>query len=287
MSNLNYLVGMIDHQSEIKTISILGCGWYGLPMAKSLLNQGYHLKGSTTTEAKLSSLSDAGIKPFLIDTEKESFDEEFFECDLLIISIPPKVNSDQLPYPVKVKNIATAAQKAGVKQVILISSTGIYKDGNFVVDETVAPNPNTPSGLALKEAESVLLNNNAFTSTIIRFAGLIGPDRNLAKHFAGKADIANGNAPINLIHLDDCLGLTQAIINQKAFGKIYHGVTPSHPARKEFYSKACIASGFEAANFKDELLSWKQVDSKNVPELLAYEFKVKDWLAYAVTNFKI
>ena len=271
---------MIDHQSDIKTISILGCGWYGLPMAKSLINQGYYLKGSTTTEAKLSSLSEADIEPYLIDTEKESFDEEFFECDLLIISIPPKVNSDQLPYPVKIKNIARAAQKAGVKQIILISSTGIYEDGNFVVDETISPNPNTPSGMALKEAEGILLNNDAFTSTIIRFAGLIGPNRNLAKHFAGKTEIPNGNAPINLIHLDDCLGLTQAIIHQKAFGKIYHGVTPDHPIRKAFYSQACIKSGFEPALFKDELLSWKQVDSKNVPEMIAYEFKVKNWLDY-------
>lgn len=281
MSNLNYLVGMIDHQSEIKTISILGCGWYGLPMAESLLNQGYHLKGSTTTEAKLSSLSDAGIKPFLIDTEKESFDEEFFECDLLIISIPPKVNSEQLPYPVKVKNIATAAQKAGVKQVILISSTGIYEDGNFIVDENVTPNPNTPSGMALKEAEDILLSNRSFSTTIIRFAGLIGPNRNLAKHFAGKKEIANGNAPINLIHLDDCLGLTQAIITQQAFGNVYHGVTPDHPSRKAFYSLACISSGFEPAFFKDELLSWKQVDSVNVTSFVNYEFKVKDWLSYA------
>lgn len=278
--NLNYLVSRMEQQSEIKTISILGCGWYGLPMAKSLIELGYYLKGSTTTEAKLNVLANANVKPYLIDTEKESFNEEFFDCNLLIISIPPKVNSDQLPYPIKIKNIAAAAEKAGLKQIILISSTGIYQDGNFIVNETVKPEPNTPSGIALKEAEDILLSNNSFTTTIIRFAGLIGPNRNLAKHFAGKKDIANGNAPINLIHLDDCLGLTKAIIAQEAFGKIYHGVTPSHPSRKDFYSKACIVSGFEAANFKDELLSWKQIESKNVPELLAYEFNVKNWLDY-------
>ena len=275
---------MINHESEIKTISILGCGWYGLPMAKSLINQGYHLKGSTTTEAKLKSLNNAGIQPYLIDIEKESFDEAFFECDLLIISIPPKVNSEQLPYPLKIKNIAIAAEKAYVKQIILISSTGIYQDGNFIVDETVMPKPNTPTGNALKEAEDILLANDAFVTTIIRFAGLIGPNRNLAKHFAGKTDIPNGNAPINLIHLDDCLGLTEAIVKQQAFGKIYHGVTPNHPNRKEFYGQACLSSGFEPAMFKDELLSWKQVESKNVPKFLAYNFKVKNWLDYAIGN---
>ena len=266
---------------EIKTISILGCGWYGLPLAKSLIEDGFTVKGSTTSEEKLNLLSESGIVPFLIDTERGDFDEAFFDCEMLIISIPPKINSDQLPYPVKIKNIATAAQNSGVQQIILISSTGIYQDGNFIVDETFKPQPNTASGVALKEAETILLANAAFTTTIIRFAGLIGPERNLAKHFAGKADITNGNAPINLIHLDDCIGLTKTIINKKAFGQIYHGVTPSHPTRKEFYSKLCITSGFAPAIFEDELLAWKQVDSKNVPKILAYEFKVKDWLVYA------
>jgi len=265
---------------EIKTISILGCGWFGLPLAKELIKDGFKVKGSTTSTAKLSLLADKGIEPYMINTEGENINEDFFNCDLLLISIPPKVNSGQLPYPDKIKNIAAAAQNASVKQIILISSTGIYQDGNFVVDESVIPNPNTPVGKELLTAENMLNEHHSFTSTIIRFAGLIGPDRNLAKHFAGKTEIANGLAPINLIHLDDCIGLTKAIIAQKAFGKTYHGVTPDHPTRKEFYTKACIVSGFEKPSFKEELLDWKQVDSKNIAEILAYNYVYKSWDLY-------
>ncbi|RZL52644.1 MAG: SDR family NAD(P)-dependent oxidoreductase, partial [Pedobacter sp.] len=185
---------------ENKTISILGCGWYGLPLAKAVLASGFKVKGSTTSQDKLAVLANNGIEPYLIDTESENLDQDFFKCDLLLISIPPKVNSGQLPYPDKIKNIAATAQNAGVKQVILISSTGIYQDGNFVVDEDIIPTPNTPVGRELLAAENILKENNSFNSTIIRFAGLIGPDRNLAKHFAGKSEIANGLAPINLIH---------------------------------------------------------------------------------------
>lgn len=265
---------------EIKKISILGCGWFGLPLAKALLASGFKVKGSTTSEDKLAVLANDGIVSYLIDTE-ENLNEAFFNCDLLLISIPPKVNSGQLAYPNKIENIAAAAQKAGVKQIILISSTGIYQDGNFIVNEDIIPEPNTPVGKELLAAENFLREHTSFTTTIIRFAGLIGPDRNLAKHFAGKADIANGLAPINLIHLDDCIGLTGSIIAQGAFGKIYHGVAPSHPTRKEFYAKACEAAGFEKPSFKEELLTWKQVESKNVSRFLAYDFKVKDWLEYA------
>ncbi|RZL46473.1 MAG: SDR family NAD(P)-dependent oxidoreductase [Pedobacter sp.] len=265
---------------EIKKISILGCGWYGLPLAKALVNDGFKVKGSNTSTGKLSQLSEAGIEPFLINAEQSDIVEDFFDCDILIISVPPKVNSGQLPYPDKIRSISAAAQNAGVKQIIMISSTGIYQDGNFVVDEHIIPQPNTPVGRELREAENILKENGFFTTTIIRFAGLIGPERNLAKHFAGKKDIVNGLAPINLIHLDDCIGLTNAIIHQKAFGRTYHGVTPDHPTRKDFYTKACITSGFDKPSFKEELLDWKQVESKNVARFLAYKYVYENWQLY-------
>lgn len=265
---------------EIKTIAILGCGWYGMPMAKALLKNGFKVKGSTTTASKLNLLANQGIEPYLIDTENKDFNQDFFKCDLLLISIPPKVNSGQLSYPQKISNIASAAENAGVKQVILISSTGIYQDGNFIVNEAITPQPNTPVGTELLAAEQLLKDKKSFGSTVIRFAGLIGPDRNLAKHFAGKTDIANGLAPINLIHLTDCIGLSKAIIDQKAFGKTYHGVTPNHPKRMEFYTKACEVAGFEKPTFKEELLNWKQIESKNVPEVLAYRYVFDNWDSY-------
>ena len=50
----------------MKKISILGCGWLGLPLAKSLIEKGFSIKGSTTSEEKLQVLQNAGIQPFLI-----------------------------------------------------------------------------------------------------------------------------------------------------------------------------------------------------------------------------
>ncbi|MFD0940056.1 NAD(P)H-binding protein [Pedobacter boryungensis] len=272
-----------NHSEQKKKISILGCGWYGLALAKKLIENGFTVNGSTTSSNKLTLLNEVGIKPFLINlSEKEiAYDADFFNCAILCIAIPPKSNSPELDsFITKIDAIALAAEKARVEQIIFISSTGVYQDGNFIVDETIIPEPQTASGKTLLQAENILKSNPSFTTTIIRFGGLIGPNRNLAKHFAGKKDISNGLAPINLIHLSDCIGLTEAIINQEAFGKTYHGVTPHHPSRKEFYTQACIASGFEEPYFIDELLDWKQIDSINVPTILAYNYEVKNWLEY-------
>lgn len=268
---------------ENKKISILGCGWYGLALAKKLLTVGYEVKGSTTSEEKIVLLETAGIAPYLviIDCEETQYDEKFFDCDILFIAIPPKSRSPQVAeYTVKVKLIADLADKFNVKQLILISSSGIYQDGNFKVNETIVPHPTTAAGQALLMAENSIQTNSKFTATIIRFSGLIGPGRDLSKYFAGRINIPNGLAPINLIHLSDCLGLSLWIIEQKAFGKIYHGVSPSHPTKLEFYTKACVAAGLEPPIFLKELIDWKLIESKNVPEVLAYEYVYKVWDNY-------
>lgn len=250
-----------------ETISILGCGWYGLALAEALLADGYVVKGSTTSEYKLGQLKALGIIPYRINLAVAEFDSDFFECDVLIISIPPgKKANDSLNYVDQVKEIGSIAK---AKQVIFISSTGIYQNGNFIVDENSIPEPISEPGKSLLAAETLLKQNTQFTTTIIRFGGLIGPNRNLAKHFAGKTGIPNGLAPINLIHLYDCIGLTRAILAKKAFGSVYHGVAPYHPTRAAFYTQACIDSGFEKPEFINELLDWKQIESVNVPEVYA------------------
>lgn len=264
---------------EKDTISILGCGWYGLALANELIATGYRIKGSTTSAHKLPLLRQAGIEPYLINLESDlsQIEKSFFDSDALIISIPPKRNSSD--YVDQINAIALLAEQRDLKQVILISSTGVYQDGNAVVNEDTLPLPESHSGKIILAAENILLKRS-FTTTIIRFAGLIGPGRNLAKHFAGKVAIANGLAPVNLIHLADCLGLSQTIIEQKAFGHIYHGVSPDHPTRKEFYTRICLASGLVKPEFKDELVAWKQIDSANVPRILSYTYQIDHWNIY-------
>ena len=257
---------------EIKTIGILGCGWYGFALAEALLADGYEVKGSTTSENKLAQLKEAVIMPYIVNLATHEFDADFFNCDVLIISIPPRKNNNALvSYVDQIKMIAEIAK---AKQVIFISSTGIYQDGNFIVDENTIPEPTSETGKSLLAAETTLRDNPDFTTTVIRFGGLIGPNRNLAKHFAGKTDISNGLAPINLIHLYDCIGITKAVLSKKAFGIIYHGVSPIHPTRAAFYTQACINSGFEKPEFINELLDWKQIESVVIPRVLNYKWKV-------------
>ena len=257
-------------------ISILGCGWFGFALAEKLISMGLHVKGSTTSPEKISRLEEAGIEPFLItlSAEANSADEAFFDSDIIFICIPPKRNSAELAsYPDKIKSILENVGNKRAK-VILISSTSVYGDENKIVNENTQTNPDTDSGRVIVAAEEILKSKYPNDFTIIRFAGLIGPERNPGRFFAGKTDVPNGLAPVNLLHQSDAVGIAISILEKQAFGRIYNACSPTHPTRKDFYSKAANDSGLAVPGFIAEKTSWKIIESVNVPEFLDYQFKV-------------
>ena len=90
-------------------ISILGCGWLGFPLAKTLIENKYKVKGSTTSDDKLAVLKNAGIIPFKIALASDKIDgnmKDFLnKSDILIIDIPPKYGkAKKEPFVKKIKN---------------------------------------------------------------------------------------------------------------------------------------------------------------------------------------
>lgn len=260
--------------STIKSVSILGCGWYGFALAENLLKIGYKVKGSTTSTDKLTQLKRAGIEPFMVDfgSNQQLYNPDFFDCDLLIISIPPRSKTGEGNlYPNKISLIKAAIVRFGIKRVLFISSTGVYGDNNTTVDEDTVPQPKNESGKNIRSAEQIIQNVLGANTSILRFGGLIGPGRDPARFFAGKKNISNGKAPVNLIHLDDCIGVTLSIIEKDAFGYTFNACSQSHPTKMEFYKKAAIKSGLEVPEFIDELKDWKIVSSKYLEPVLNYK----------------
>ncbi|MBB6240362.1 nucleoside-diphosphate-sugar epimerase [Pedobacter sp. AK013] len=262
--------------NSAKTVSILGCGWFGLALAKKLTRLSYTVKGSTTSQEKLAILQSEDIQPFLVNFTAEAVvaDPRFFETETLFICIPPKRNSTELlDYPQKIRSILTAAKDKS-RHVVLISSTSVYGDENKTVNETSEPNPDTDSGRVVLAAEILFKELFPENCTVIRFAGLIGPDRNPGRFFAGKNNIPNGLAPVNLIHQTDAVGVAVKLLEKQAFGRTYNACSPNHPAKMDFYTHAAESTGLQVPNFIAEKKDWKIVESINVYKYLDYEFKI-------------
>ncbi|MCR9103003.1 MAG: SDR family oxidoreductase [bacterium] len=267
----------------IQTISILGCGWLGLPLGQTLAQAGYTVKGSTTTTDKLLTLTEAGISPFLIKAGDQLEGDnlrDFFQTDLLFVNIPPGGRRDpnvEETYPRKVKAIVEMAMRMEVPELIFVSSTGVYGNDNTTLDESAALNPSTASGRALVVIERYLQLLRAPRPTVLRMGGLVGGSRKPGRFLAGKKDIPNGEAPVNLVHLDDCIGLIASLIEQEAFGHTLNVVADGHPTRAAFYTAQAEKEGLEPPTFKgNKELAYKIISNEWAKELLAYTFRHPD-----------
>ncbi len=263
----------------MKQIAILGCGWLGMPLAKSLLEKGFSIIGSTTSLEKISSLERNGIVAFQIELSetgiKGEIDSFLKNSEILIIAIPPKLrNISSENFVKKIENLIPFIEKAKIEKVIFISSTSVYADYNAVINKASKPSPNTESGKQLLETETVLQSNTNFKSTIIRFGGLIGEDRNPIHFLAGRKNIENPEAAINLIHQKDCIGIIKAVIEQDCFGESFNAVAPFHPSRKEYYTQKALELDLPLPEFDENRNSFgKIVDSDLLFSELNYTFQ--------------
>lgn len=264
-------------------ISILGCGWLGLPLAKALIKNGFFVKGSTTSSEKLSILENSGIQPFLIALSEDkiagNLTDFLHHSKILIIDIPPKLRgSEKENFVSKIRNIIPFIEKSTVENVIFISSTSVYGESDALVTEETIAHPATESGKQLLETEQLLQNNSSFTTTIIRFGGLIGEDRHPIKFLAGKTNLENPNAPVNLIHQEDCIGIILKIIQQAQNDKLvwnetFNAVSPFHPSRKEYYTKKAIDFNLKIPQFNTEnVIVGKTISSTKIENTLNYTF---------------
>ncbi len=244
----------------MKGISILGCGWLGLPLAKSLLEKGFSVKGSTTSLDKVAVLANAGIEAFQIEVSEEGIigdASSFMEnSEILIIDIPPKLRKDSAAnFVKKISNLIPFMQKSFIQNVIFVSSTSVYADDNSEVTEKTIPEPETESGRQLVAAEKLLQNNADFKTTVIRFGGLIGEDRHPIFSLAGRKNISNPDSPINLIHQNDCIGIIQAIIEQDYWNDTFNAAAPFHPTRRDYYTQKATELSLPLPEFSEDTTS--------------------------------
>lgn len=263
------------------TISILGCGWLGLPLAERLRDNGHHIKGSTTSENKLQILKGKNITPFLLNLTPKlecSDCNDFWDADMLVLNIPPGRGRDNVVeyHQKQVQSVIDKVKESSISFVIFISSTSVYPEQAGIVSEedTEAGNASRSTGNALLEVERLLQKQSDFDTTIIRFGGLYGHNRHPVKYLAGRKNIKKGNAPVNLIHQQDCINIIESVIENNIRGKVFNGVSDGHPPKKMYYPAIAKAMELEPPTFEDdENKEYKIVSNRKLKMMLDYKFR--------------
>ncbi|MCG6186864.1 Rossmann-fold NAD(P)-binding domain-containing protein [Maribellus maritimus] len=267
----------------IKRVSILGCGWLGTALGRRLMSKGYVVKGSAATSESYTKLEFTGIQTYHIRVEPDSLTVDynsFFNTDVLICCIPPRRNENVADiFPRQIAQIAQQVQKMEISKVIFISSTSVYESGNKVVREGEEGNPEKASGQALLKAEEILLTIPGVQTTVVRFGGLIGANRNPARFMAGKKNIAAGS-PVNLIHRDDCVNILTEIIEKGVWGEVFNACSPEHPTKEEFYTKAAKISELPLPEFSERTENYKVISSEKLINRLDYKFQYPSPMDY-------
>lgn len=261
-------------------ITIAGLGWLGMSFAAHMKNLGYTVKGSVTDAAKAARISQQGIVtfPVLIGENGVSGMPEALlaETDVLVIMIPPGLRKNTgANYALKMAHFLHLIERSAIEKVILISSTAVYDDTQGIVTEKTAPQPQTNAAKQLFEVEQLFFNSPSLKTSIVRFGGLFGGSRHPVRFLAGREELSNGEAPVNLIHREDCIGILKTIIEQDHFGHIFNAVAPSHPTKKEYYKKQAERMQLVPPQYAEEDFStFKTVKSVHLDQLLNYKFKV-------------
>ena len=257
-------------KKEFNTISILGCGWLGLPLAIELSKKGYTIKGSTTSDIKIDILKSNGIGPFIIDLNKRDYEiTNFLSSEVLIIAIPSKNVND-------FKRLLLHIENSKIQKVIFISSTSVYQNSNKTVTEE-SEIKKTP----LSEIESLFRSIINFKSTIVRFSGLIGYDRKPGNFFKNGKIIQNPEGFVNLVHRDDCLQIIEKILEMNIWDITLNACSNTHPSRRDFYTKEFAKEKRNCPVFNEQSLNeYKIVSNKKLKNVLSYRFKYSDLMEY-------
>ncbi|OIN60045.1 NAD(P)H-binding protein [Arsenicibacter rosenii] len=261
----------------MQTVSILGCGWLGLPLAKQLIQEGYAVKGSTTTPDKLPVLQAAGIDARLVQLNPEPAGDltALLDTDILIVDIPPKAGKfgDDF-HPEQIRHLAQAVGQSAVQRVIYISSTSVYPELNREVFETDVVLAEQSAAPALVTAEQTWLTMPGDRLvTVLRCGGLMGYERIPGKYVAGKT-VSTGDVPVNYIHRDDAAGIITALLRTSLTGT-FNVVAPIHPTRREVYEKSCTDLQVAMPSFTEsaEPISFKLVSNQKLTNQLLYTYQ--------------
>lgn len=274
------------------SISILGSGWLGLPLAHALQQAGYNIRTSTRSPERQTEIQKSGIETYLYDIEilnqphQPRFSDnasimnhpDFLQGDILIINITNK-NIEAF------KALITQIERSSIRKALFISSTSVYADST-----ELNPDPITEDDLSalkpcpLLDIENLLRYQQHFETSIIRLSGLIGYQRHPGRFFLQRYDnqelsckpIRNPDGYVNLIHRDDCIGIIQALLKQDSWGEIFNGCSSQHPTRREFYTWA-IADYSETENITmnfttTNVQNYKIIDNNKIKNHLDYEF---------------
>ncbi len=266
-----------------KTILVLGLGWLGETLAVNLHEQGFEVKGTTTSLSKLKRLAHL---PFYVtrlelceNDIKGDLQSVMADVELIVITIPPGRQHQHLESYLGRMAFFLSKVNPSLK-VIYTSSTGVYGNGELIT-ETAPVQAKRAGAQEIVKVEALLHNKFGENLTILRLGGLIGPGRHPGRFFAANRAVKNPKGSVNLLHLNDAVNAIKAVIDKQLYGEIINLCSSTHPQRGVFYQTAAKSlnstpPGLDSVGSIEN----KVIDNSKSKHILGFQYQYDDLMAY-------
>jgi nucleoside-diphosphate-sugar epimerase len=200
--------------------AVLGCGYVGLELCRQLLDEGgadVEVTGVRRSDEGVEAVESTGARAVQADVTDPDSLAAVPDVDVLVFAASSGGRGADAAREVFVEGLETAIEQFAARdeppgRLVYTSSTGVYgdHDGDWVDEETPL-DPTTEKTRVLADAERIARERTAergIDGTVVRFAGLYGPDRyRLERYLEGPVTAGY----LNMLHRDDAAGVLRFV----------------------------------------------------------------------------
>lgn len=232
---------------------VIGHGYLGSRVSALWRAQGHRVFATTRSQQRVCQLTQLGLVPLLCDVLDAASLHVLPRVDAVVYCVGLDRHSGHSMREVYVQGLENVLRTLPpARRFLYVSSTGVYgQHQGELVDETAATEPEEESGRIVLEADR-LLRRERPGAVILRFGGIYGPGRLLARQqalLAGEPMIGNPQRWLNLIHVEDGARAILAAEEQASEGRVYNVCDDCPVQRRQFYSLLAHLLGAPSPRF--------------------------------------
>jgi len=272
---------------------VIGCGYLGLRVAEIWKRQGHLVSALTRKPGRVTEFTNKGIAGILGGVTQPKSLDDLPAADIVLVAVgmDRSMYSDiEMVYVGGLQNVLAKLPQRP-KHLVYISSTGVYGDfGGDWVDEESSTQPLRPGGKACLKAEQLIRDSElGDLATVLRFAGIYGPDRVPTKQRveAGEWKKLSSAGFLNLIHVDDGARIVDQVAKTEPAGETYLVGDGNPVLRRDYYSYIAKCLGVEQIPWSETEVdpksarsgSNKRISNKKLVEQFDIQFDFPDYRA--------
>ena len=228
-----------------KSIFIAGCGFIGLPLARSFASAGWQTYAITASKLAASNLQNETFRVHSMDlTDRASFRRLPLRSFDIVVHCASSRRGDATAYEaVYLHGAQNLLDHYQPENFVLAGSTSVYAqtDGSWVDEQSPAV-PSRETAKILRKTEELVL---AYGGLVTRLAGLYGPGRcvPLQKLLSGEAVIeGEGERVMNMLNQVDAVNAMRFLVENDTRG-IFNVVDNEPVRQRDWFLWVCKQTG--------------------------------------------